>query len=147
MMGDSSLKFELKTLGLASGLLAGFVWIGAAQAQEATLMIELNRVDQQSEACRFDWRITNRTTSRIDDLTAEVVLFDKAGVNIARMAVPFGKLAASKSVLRSFQLRPFDCGLVGEALANDVTTCVADPALDCVSAIAVSSKDPIPLTR
>jgi len=68
-------------------------------------------------------------------------------VNIARMAVPFGKLAAGKSVLRSFQLRPFDCGLVGEALVNDVTTCVADPALDCVSAIAVSSKDPIPLTR
>jgi hypothetical protein len=144
-LGDSHLKNSLNAIGVAVGLILVF-W-NAASAQSPPLSIELNRVDQQGQACRFDWRVTNRSASHIGAITAEFVLFDKAGVNVARMAIPFGALPVDKSVLRSFQLRPFDCTQVGEALLNAVLECVAEPTLDCVAAIGVSSKDPIQLTR
>lgn len=139
------MRLGLIMLGVAVGLFVGLS--GAAYAQDQKLSVELNRVDQQGEACRFDWRVTNRTESGIDDLAADIVLFDQAGVNIARMVVPFGALAREKSVLRSFQLRPFECARVGEALLNGVAQCVADPPLDCLAAIAVSSRASIPLSR
>jgi len=132
------------------GLTAGFalaVLGSPAQAQESSLSLELNRMDQQGEACRFDWRVTNRSPSSIQDFAADFVLFDKQGVNIARMSIPFGWLAREKSVLRSFQLSPFDCALVGEVLFNEVAACTADPELDCVAVIGVSSRATVPLTR
>ena len=135
---------------IALGLAAVFTLtiLGSpAQAQEGSLSLELNRMDQQAEACRFDWRISNRSPSLIQDFTADFVLFDKEGVNIARMSIPFGALAREKSVLRSFQLTPFDCALVGEVLFNEVAACTADPELDCVAVIGVSSRATVPLTR
>ncbi len=68
-------------------------------------------------------------------------------MNIARMAVPFGKLLAEKSMLLSYQLEPFDCTSVGEVLFNDIAVCAAEPALDCVAAVSVSSRAPIPFNR
>jgi len=132
---------------LLAGILGGLVGTNAATAQEPGLMLELNRVEQQGDACRFDWRLTNRSDARIDDLAVEFVLFGTDGVNIARMPVPFGAVAANKSTLRSFVLRPFECARVGEALANEVTRCVAEPAFDCVAALTVSSRTAIALSR
>ena len=118
-----------------------------AHAQEKSLLLELNRMEQQVEACRFDWRVSNQSSSRIQDLTADFVLFDKEGVNIARMSIPFGTLAREKSVLRSFQLSPFVCTTAGEVLFNDVAACTADPVMDCVAAVRVSSRAAVRLTR
>ena len=139
----SSITFAL---GLAA-VFALTILGSPAQAQEKSLLLELNRMEQQAEACRFDWRVSNRSPSRIQDFAADFVFFDKDGVNIARMSIPFGTLAREKSVLRSFQLSPFDCALVGEVLFNEVAACTAEPALDCVSAVAVSSRAAVPLTR
>ena len=138
------------SISIALGLAAVFalaVLGSSAQAEEKSLSLELNRMDQQGEACRFDWRVTNRSPSSIQDFAADFVLFGKEGVNIARMSIPFGALAREKSVLRSFQLSPFDCDLVGEVLFNEVVACQAEPELDCIAAIGVSSRATVPLTR
>lgn len=120
---------------------------GSAGAQDQSLKLELNRVEQQGEACRLDWRLTNESAANIRDLTIEFVLFDKGGVNIGRFSVPFGALLAHKSTLRSFGLRPLDCSPIGEVLVNEVTSCEADNGLNCLAAIAVSSRSEVRLTR
>lgn len=138
----------MSKLLFAIGLVAALVvWLPGQSAWAQSLDLELNRVDQQAEACRFDWRITNASPTNIEDLTVEFILFDRQGVNVARMAVPFGGLLPNKSYLRSFILRPFECASVGEALVNDVTSCVADGGLDCLAAIAVSSRADVKLSR
>lgn len=138
----------MRRLLFAAGL-ATVLFLGTPvhQATAQSLSLELNRVDQQGEACRFDWRISNASSSNIEDLTVEFVLFDREGVNIARMPVPFGSLLPNKTYLRSFVLRPFECAPVGELLVNEVTSCVAEDALDCLAAIGVSSRAEVKLTR
>ena len=138
----------MKSFLLAMGLTAALVLcLPSQEATAQSLRLELNRVDQQGEACRFDWRITNGSAANIEELTVEFVLFDRQGVNIARMPVPFGALLPDKSYLRSFVLRPFECAPVGELLVNDVTSCVAAGDIDCLAAMDVSSRAGIALTR
>ncbi len=145
--GARSVKYRLVGVCLVLAFAGAMLFAEASQAQEGGLSLELNRVEQQGEACRFDWRISNRSTVNVRDLTVEFILFDKAGVNIARMPVPFGGLLPNKSYLRSFVLRPFDCDPVGEALVNEVTTCDADGSFDCTAVIAVSSRAAVKLSR
>jgi len=134
-------------VGFCLVLAAAVVLTSGANAQEGTLSLELNRVEQQDDACRFDWRLTNGSSVSIRDLGVEFVLFDKTGVNIARMPVPFGALLPNKAYLRSFMLRPFECDTVGEALVNEVTACEADGSFDCLAAISVSSRSAVTLSR
>jgi hypothetical protein len=58
-LGNKDVKFSTSISAALVGLAMAVTWISASNAQDKKLLIELNRIDQQAEACRFDWRITN----------------------------------------------------------------------------------------
>ncbi len=140
------LKQWLAVLGL--GLLLALA-AATAGAQSTALSIELNRLEQDGEGCRFDLVIANRLEVAFSSFSADLVFFDHDGVITTRASTHFGRLRPLKTHLRSFVLSPFDCGNVARVLLNDIIQCGHDQgeAFDCLDAVEVSHRGAVALVK
>ncbi len=130
---------------LASMLaLAGLVPAAAVSAEDA-LRIELNAVDPQDGACRLIFVAENETGSDLSALVLEAVLFGSSGRVEALTLLDFRDLPAARLRVRSFDMAGVDCAGISRLLINDVATC--DGAVDCASALSVSSRVPIEMLQ
>jgi len=134
--------------GLSAAVVAGVV-AGTALAASQPIGIELNRVDEQGPSCRASFVIANSGPETFSSFKLDLVVFDKGGTIVKRLAADVAPLRADKTSVKVFDIPDTGCGGIGSILVNDVLDCREGekPADDCVGRLAVTSKLPIKLLK
>lgn len=135
--------------GLSAAVAAGLMAATAALAANQPLSIELNRLDQQGQGCRASFVITNPGPETYTGYKLDLVVFDKGGTIVKRLAADVAPLRADKETVKIFDIPDTPCTGIGSILVNDVLDCRAGdkPQTDCTGLIAVSSKLAVKLLK
>lgn len=110
----------------ALGLPAAFVALAFAAAPAAaaeTLTLDLNKLEAKDGACRVTMVVTNGHAARAETLKADLVVFGADGVVARRLAVDLGPVAASKTIVKIFDVPALGCEAIGSVLLNDMPAC------------------------
>ncbi|SMF22308.1 hypothetical protein SAMN06265365_104123 [Tistlia consotensis] len=135
---------------LAAAILAGALSLplAGALAQTTTtpakapgVHIELNKLEQQGEACRAYLLFENEKGAEYPVYRLDLVLFDKDGRIDRRIAVDASPLRAGKSVVKLFDLTGLQCSAISKILLNDISPCedASGPRDDCVVSATLST--------
>lgn len=129
---------------ILTAVLAAVALLGAASApaQVPGLLLELNKLESQPNACRTYLVAQNATNGTFSSLSVDLVLFDTEGVILTRLAVETGPMPAQKTSVLAFGIEGLSCDRVGRVLLNSVLRCEVDGAArdDCLSLIATNSR-------
>jgi hypothetical protein len=107
------------------------------------ITIELNKLEKTEDACRGYFVIDNGMPDTLKELQIEVFLFDKQGVILRRVALPFPDVRSGRIKVVLFDLSGVACGDIGRLLVNGVLTCTAAsgaPIEGCADRLAVTSR-------
>lgn len=115
----------------ASFFLAATTFAASAQADDAPLRIELNRVEARDNACQLVFVAQNDSAEGLDQLVLEMVLFDRAGGVAALTLLDFQELPAGRMRVRSFDMPGLECEGLGRVLVNATATCAPQGAPGC----------------
>lgn len=134
---------------LALSLAAAAASASYAQSTTPVLSIELNKLEQDGDECRFYLVIENGSDVAFAKFNTEMVFFDRRGVIVSRGTVDFAGLRPHKTHVMSFVFGPLDCTNVGRVLLNQVIECehTAGTQLDCMDAIDVSHRGTVELVK
>ncbi|KZD04858.1 Tat pathway signal sequence domain protein [Oceanibaculum pacificum] len=129
-------------LGLALG---AAVLPGQAQAQAAgagTIAIELNKLEDQPNACRAYMLFENPSQTNFNEFQLDLVLFDTNGVIARRLSLDAAPLRADKTSVKLFDIVGLTCDRISRILLNDVLSCADDSGkrTDCVKLIQPSTR-------
>jgi hypothetical protein len=104
--------------------------------------IELNRLEDQGSGCRAYLVIANPGEVAYSGFKLDLVLFDRTGTIIRRLAVDLAPLRAAKTSVKVFDIVDTGCGAIGSVLINDVLDCrnASGNVPDCVQRVSTSSK-------
>jgi hypothetical protein len=111
--------------------------------------VELNRLEDQSGKCRAYLVITNPGSSEFSGFALDLVVFDRGGTIMHRLAVDVAPLRPAKTSVKAFEIAETTCGAIGSILLNDVIHC-RDPSgdvADCIDRLSTSSKLPVSLVK
>lgn len=102
-----------------------------------TVDIELNRLEQNGEACRMTFVAHNGLSSDLESSGFEMVVFDAKGLVKLMTVFDFGALPADKTVVRRFDLPDTGCESVSRILINGAARCKGEgiEASDCAKAL------------
>ncbi|MBU0723745.1 MAG: Tat pathway signal sequence domain protein [Alphaproteobacteria bacterium] len=128
---------------LTAGLGLGLAMAGTAQAQGAgSIAIELNKLEDQPNACRAYMLFENPGQSTFSEFQLDLVLFDTNGVIARRLSLDAAPLRADKTSVKLFDIEGLACERISRILLNDVLTCADDSGkrTDCVKLIQTSSR-------
>lgn len=120
----------------------------AGLAGEPAIEVELNNAQQTGNNCTLSFVFNNGLTGAIDNLSLEVVLFDKAGLVDKFLRLKTGALAKAKTRVKQFALNGRACGDISRILINDVPECKGadlSPSV-CLGALKPSSRTAIKLS-
>ena len=139
-------KSVVRALGAAAVLMA---LAGRGLAADPALSIELNKLEDIDGKCRASLVIDNRLGRALDRFNIDLFVFDRAGVIAQRLLVDLAPLRDDKTTVATFALVEGPCSGIGRVLVNDIPACRgADGTdLDCVAALAVSSRTGTPLVK
>ena len=136
------------------GLLALIATIGAtlsvrAQSQETILDLELNRVQQISDACQFTLVVRNRSPIDFSTVLADLVFFDQDGVISSRRSVDLGRIRPNKTQVLGFALKEVECMNLSQVLLNEVPECQQTTAeqIDCTAITRVSHRGDVEFVK
>ena len=133
------------SLGIKTVLCAAVVLVfglGAADAQDSGLAIELNKLEAQGDDCRAYFVIDNKDDTAYDGLKLDLVLFKPDGVIGQRFAVELAPLKGKKRTVKLFDVAGTSCDEVGSFLINEVMECKTSTGekTDCLQDLSVSSR-------
>jgi len=116
--------------------------LGAADAQDSGLAIELNKLEAQGDDCRAYFVIDNKDDTAYDGLKLDLVLFKPDGVIGQRFAVELAPLKGKKRTVKLFDVAGTSCDEVGSFLINEVMECKTSTGekTDCLQDLSVSSR-------
>ena len=122
------------------------VVIGApafAQSAGAPIQLELNRLEQTGETCRFYLVVQNGGGEAIEAFKVDLVFFDTDEVVRSRLYVELGPLTAAKRAVRLFDLPSAQCSELSSVLLNNVVACAAPGGekLDCAGRLQLSRNE------
>ncbi len=135
---------------VSASVLGAMLTAVPAAAQEIAppqISLELNALQQVSANCRMTFLTVNRLGVPIEELSVEVVLFDRDMRVSNFLVLNTGHLAVDKRRVRQFDLPDLTCAEVSSVLVNDVVGCDGvdlTPAV-CLDALKPTSRAPIPL--
>ena len=126
------------------GLCLAVLPLAPILAEDApVLSVELNKLEQIGTDCRSYMVLANRTGSALEQLSLDLVVFDKGGVIDRRLAVELGPVKSGRTQVKVFDMSDLDCGRVARVLMNDVLACVpgrVGEAGSCDEALRVSGR-------
>ncbi len=142
----------LRTFGLLALIVAisfGSAQLARAQSQEPILDLELNRVQQVSEACQFTLVVRNRSQIDFSTVIADLVFFDQNGVISSRRSVDLGRIRPSKTQVLGFALKEVECMNLSQVLLNEVPECQQMTAeqIDCTALTRVSYRSEVEFVK
>ena len=133
------------------GLCLAVLPLAPVLAEDApVLSVELNKLEQIGTDCRSYMVLANRTGSALEQLSLDLVVFDKGGVIDRRLAVELGPVKSGRTQVKVFDMSDLDCGRVARVLMNDVMVCVPDrlgEATTCDEALRVSGRGTVAFIR
>ena len=120
-----------------------------ADAGEALLGIQLNKLEDSDQGCRSVFVFDNRTGHDLNRFRIDLILFDSKGVYSKQLVLDMAPMHQDKKTVTSFLLHDQACGELGSVLVNDVPWCEngSGDALDCVEMLKVSSLARVPLEK
>jgi hypothetical protein len=148
-MKNVCMRQSLTVTWLVTGLMVLALEAGAANAEEGSISIELNKLEGHDSDCRAYFVIDNKNDTTYDALKLDLVLFRPDGVIGQRFAVELAPLKAKKRTVKLFDVSGTACSDVGSFLINDVMECKAGAGdvTDCLQDISVSSRTENQLTK
>jgi hypothetical protein len=114
-----------------------------------TIGVELNRLEDQGGNCRAYLVITNPGSAEFSGFTLDLVVFDRGGTIMRRLAVEAAPLRPAKTSVKVFDIAETACNAIGSILVNDVIHC-RNPSGDvagCVDRLSTSSKLAVSLLK
>ncbi|WP_420407551.1 hypothetical protein [Hoeflea sp.] len=137
---------KAKRACLALAMVAGFLSSGhgasAQDQQSGNIGIELNRLEQNGEACRLTFVVGNGLGSDLSGSGFEMVVFDANGLVRLMTVFDFGALPAGKTVVKRFELPDTGCESVSRILVNSAARC-SGPGVDasqCAAALTTTNR-------
>ena len=132
---------------LCAGSLATVATFATATAEEPaggranTVDVELNRLEQNGEACRMTFVTHNGLASDLAASGFEMVVFDAKGLVKLMTVFDFGALPAGKTVVRRFDLPDTGCQSVSRILVNGAARCKGEGVDASACAAALRTKN------
>jgi hypothetical protein len=136
-----------------SALFALFAGPGAAQtttpgaeapaAPDGAITIELNKLEPAQNACRAYFVVNNDTPTALKELRISVFFFDKSGVILRQLGLPFPDIRANRTKVALFDIGDLGCGDVGRLLVNEVLACTdatGAPVEGCADRVQVTTR-------
>jgi hypothetical protein len=143
----SILNHGMKTL-LAAALVATAAPVVAqeqdgkmAEAVAGAVDVELNRLEQNGEACRMTFVAHNGLEANLSASGFEMVVFDAKGLVKLMTVFDFGALPAGKTVVRRFDLPDTGCESVSRVLVNGAARCKGEGVDASACAAALRTKN------
>lgn len=120
----------------------------SAAAAEPALVIELNKLEQNGEACRLTLLVGNSLGTRIKQLDLELALFGADNRLSKLLAVPAGSFPPGKTRVRQFDIAATPCPSIARILLNTITACAGDGLTPdtCLDRASTRSATAIPLS-
>jgi hypothetical protein len=121
---------------------------GGAEAP-ATIGVELNRLEDQGGHCRAYLVITNPGSAEFSGFTLDLVVFDRGGTIMHRLAIDLAPLRPAKTSVKVFDIAETACGAIGSILVNDVIHCrdKSGDVAGCIDRLTTSSKLAVALLK
>ncbi len=105
-------------------LAASFVAVPmAAQAADASLVVELNALAPSEDGCRVTFLATNNLGTELQKSALEIALFGAGGAIDRLVSLNFDAMPVGKTKVLQFDLEGLDCGALTRVLVNDVVAC------------------------
>lgn len=142
--------------GLASAAITVGLWavlscLTTAEAAEgpAKIGVELNRLEDQSGSCRAYLVVTNPGTTEFSGFALDLVIFDRGGTIMRRLAVDIAPVRPAKTSVKVFDIPETQCSAIGSILVNDVIHCrdANGDVAGCVDRLSTSSKLAVSLMK
>ncbi len=110
--------------------------------ESSQLLIELNMVQDEGEACRLTFLARNETGTTIDKAVFETVIIDRSGGVVRLSLFDFRDLPSDRPRVRQFDLPGLQCETIGQALINGANTCVVGntDSKVCDAALSLGSR-------
>ncbi|BAQ18592.1 hypothetical protein [Methyloceanibacter caenitepidi] len=114
----------------------------SADTKQASVAIELNKLEPKGSDCRAYFVIDNKSDKAYETLKLDFILFRPDGIIDQRFAVELAPLKAKKRTVKLFDVASTSCDDVGSFLINDVMECKAgsQDVADCLGDLALSSR-------
>jgi hypothetical protein len=142
--GPAALRFAV--------LLGGAVlsWLTAKAAETPTKIgVELNRLEDQSGNCRAYLVISNPGSADFSGFALDLVVFDRGGTIMRRLAVDVAPVRPAKTSVKVFDIPETTCEAIGSILVNDVIHCrnASGDVAECIDRLSTSSKLSVSLMK
>jgi len=133
----------------AATLLSAVALSTSPMAAPERIGIELNRLEDQGANCRAYLVIANPGENAYSGFKLDLVIFDRSGTIIRRLAIDLAPLRAGKTSVKVFDIVDTACGAIGSVLVNEVLDCrdASGNVADCVQRVATSSKLAVSLSK
>ncbi len=127
------------------GIATSMMLSSFAIAQENAFSLELNSARDNENGCRLTYVAKNKTGTKLDKTSYEVVVFDKDGGVSQFLILEFGKLPINKTKVVQFELNGQKCANISRLLINDVSDCEAGgkAVQICLDALKTKSRTSI----
>ena len=134
---------------LAAALLSASVLSTSPLAADEGIGVELNRLEEQGSNCRAYLVIANPGETAFSSFKLDLVIFDRSGMIMRRLALDLAPLRAVKTSVKVFDITDTACGAIGSILVNDVVDCrdASGTVANCVDRISTSSKLAVSLSK
>jgi hypothetical protein len=127
-----------------------FCWPAPGSAEPpSTIGVELNRLEDRGGHCRAYLVIANPGSAEFSGFTLDLVVFDRGGTIMHRLAVDVAPVRPTKTSVKVFDIAETACDAIGSILVNDVIRCrdkTGDVA-GCVDRLTTSSKLAVSLLK
>lgn len=120
-----------------------------ARAEAAKIRIELNKTEQEGDACRVSLVFTNSGIDHYRGMTLDLVFLGKDDVILRRAAIDAAPLRPIRTVVKQYDVPDLSCGAVARVLLKDVTGCRDQDGAkdDCLARIELSHRNGPPFAR
>ena len=108
-----------------------------------SITIELNKLEAAPNACRGYFVVDNRLPEALKELRLDIFLFDRTGVILRRVGLPFVDVRPERMKIVLFELADLACNDIGRLLVNDVLVCTGaggGPIPGCGSMVSTSTR-------
>jgi hypothetical protein len=121
---------------------------GSAEAP-SMIGVELNRLEDQGGHCRAYLVISNPGSAEFSGFTLDLVVFDRGGTIMHRLAVDAAPVRPAKTSVKVFDIAETACGTIGSILINDVIRCrdKGGDVAGCIDRLTTASKLTVSLLK
>ena len=115
----------------------------AKDAASPSLLVELNRAQDQANGCLLSLYAANQTGVDIKALVLEAVLINTEGQVDRLTLFNLGQLPDGRPRVRQFEISEMACSNLGMMLINGIATCEADDKGICERELRMRSREAI----